>query len=256
MKRNTDYKNAALAALKGNWGKAVLATVIYMAVMYIAIGPMTFNNVKMQAYARENVPQVSSGVGIGTAMRQAVEASLSLSQDPEYISMQSKARGSSALYYLLLFFVFMPLTVGFVNAFLKLLVQGDNEVPQNMYQIAKKNYWHKVWTMFLANVFVFLWSLLLIIPGIIKMFSYSMTAFIVEEHPELSANEAIDRSRAMMKGHKFDLFWLALSFIGWMILCIFTFGIGYLWLMPYMQTSIAGFYEDVKADYEINGGLI
>ena len=256
MKRNTDYKNAALAALKGNWGKAVLATVIFMAVVYIAIGPFTYNTVKLQNYTRENLPQVSSGMSIGSAMREAMEASLTLAQDPEYMAMQSKANGSMALYYLLLFFVVLPLSLGLANSFLKLLVQGDNAVPENMYQIATKNYWHKVWGLFLMTLFIFLWSLLLVIPGIVKMFSYSMTPYILEEHPELSANEAIDRSRAMMKGHKFDLFWLILSFIGWMILCLFTFGIGYLWLVPYMETSIGAFYEDVKADYEINGGLI
>ena len=60
----------------------------------------------------------------------------------------------------------------------------------------------------------------------------------------------------MMKGHKFDLFWLYLSFIGWILLSILTLGIGLLWLAPYMQTAMAAFYEDVKADYERNGGLI
>ena len=54
----------------------------------------------------------------------------------------------------------------------------------------------------------------------------------------------------------FDLFWLYLSFIGWGILCLFTAGIGFLWLGPYIETSVAAFYEDVKADYELNGGLI
>ena len=256
MKRNTDYKNAALAALKGNWGKAVLATVIFMAIMYLAMGPFLYNTVKMQTYARENLPQVSSGMSLGSAMREAMEASLSLAQDPEYLEMQSKANGSMALYYLMLFFVILPLGVGFANAFLKLLVQGDSALPENMYKLATKNYWHKVWGMFLMTVFIFLWSLLLIIPGIIKCFSYAMTPYILEEHPELSANEAIDHSRAMMKGHKFDLFWLILSFIGWLILSCFTFGLGFFWLIPYMQTSIASFYEDVKADYEVNGGLI
>ena len=256
MKRNTDYKNAALAALKGNWGKAVLATVIFMAVMYIAIGPFTYHTVKLQTYTRENLPQVSSGLSIGSAMREAMEASLALAQDTEYMAMQSKANGSMGLYYLLLFFIVMPLSVGYANAFLRLLVQGDNALAENSYKIATKNYLHKVWGMFLMTIFIFLWSLLLFIPGIIKMFSYAMTPYILEEHPELSANEAIDHSRAMMKGHKFDLFWLCLSFIGWMILCFFTLGIGYLWLVPYMQTSVAGFYEDVKADYELNGGLI
>ena len=255
MKRNTDYKNAALAALKGNWGKAVLATVIYMAIMYIAMGPYVYNTVKLQNYVRESLPQVSSSISFSTAIRQSREASLSLAQDSEYIAMQSKTSGSMGLYYLLLFFIVLPLGVGFLNAFRKLLVQGDNELPGNMYKLATSNYWHKVWGMFLVMLFTFLWSLLFIIPGIVKCFSYSMTPFILEEHPELGANEAIDHSRAMMKGHKFDLFWLILSFIGWGFLCLFTFGIGYLWLVPYMDTSISAFYEDVKADYEVNGGL-
>jgi uncharacterized membrane protein len=255
MKRNTDYKNAALAALKGNWGKAVLATVIYMAIMYIAMGPYVYNTVKLQNYVRESLPQVSSSISFSTAIRQSMEASLSLAQDSEYIAMQSKTSGSMGLYYLLLFFIVLPLGVGFLNSFRKLLVQGDNELPGNMYKLATSNYWHKVWGMFLVMLFTFLWSLLFIIPGIVKCFSYSMTPFILEEHPELGANEAIDHSRAMMKGHKFDLFWLILSFIGWGFLCLFTFGIGYLWLVPYMDTSISAFYEDVKADYEVNGGL-
>ena len=255
MKRNTDYKNAALAALKGNWGKAVLATVIYMAIMYIAMGPYVYNTVKLQNYVRESLPQVSSSISFSTAIRQSMEASLSLAQDSEYIAMQSKTSGSMGLYYLLLFFIVLPLGVGFLNAFRKLLVQGDNELPGNMYKLATSNYGHKVWGMFLVMLFTFLWSLLFIIPGIVKCFSYSMTPFILEEHPELGANEAIDHSRAMMKGHKFDLFWLILSFIGWGFLCLFTFGIGYLWLVPYMDTSISAFYEDVKADYEVNGGL-
>ena len=198
MKRNTDYKNAALAALKGNWGKAVLATVIYMAIMYIAMGPYVYNTVKLQNYVRESLPQVSSSISFSTAIRQSMEASLSLAQDSEYIAMQSKTSGSMGLYYLLLFFIVLPLGVGFLNAFRKLLVQGDNELPGNMYKLATSNYWHKVWGMFLVMLFTFLWSLLFIIPGIVKCFSYSMTPFILEEHPELGANEAIDHCRAMM----------------------------------------------------------
>jgi uncharacterized membrane protein len=254
MKRNTDYKNASLAALKGNWGKAVLATVIYVAIMYIAMGPMLYNQTKLRAFIRENVPQMST-MSIGS-MRQVAEATLSLAQDPEYLDLQSKARGASGIYYLMWFLIVMPLTVGYMSAFRLLLVQGDREVPSNMYKIATKGYWHKVWGMLLMYIFTFLWSLLFIIPGIVKMFSYAMTPYILEEHPELSANEAIDHSRAMMKGHKFDLFWLYLSFIGWGILSLFTFGIGGLWLGPYVQGAHAAFYEDVKADYEVNGGLV
>ena len=82
-----------------------------------------------------------------------------------------------------------------------------------------------------------------------------MTPYILDENPELGASEAIHRSRMMMKTHKFDLFWLYLSFIGWWLLCILTCGIGFLWLEPYFQTAKAAFYEEVKADYALNGGL-
>ena len=77
-----------------------------------------------------------------------------------------------------------------------------------------------------------------------------MTPFILAEKPELSANEAIELSMKMMEGHKMEFFMLWLSFIGWSILGILTLCIGYLWLVPYMYTATAAFYEDVKADYE------
>jgi uncharacterized membrane protein len=99
------------------------------------------------------------------------------------------------------------------------------------------------------GIFIALWTCLFILPGIVKAFSYAMTPFILEDRPELSANEAIDLSRAMMKGHKFDLFYLYLGFIGWALLCLLTLGIGFLWLAPYMQSAEAAFYEEVKAEY-------
>jgi len=94
--------------------------------------------------------------------------------------------------------------------------------------------------------FVMLWSLLLVIPGIVKMFSYSMAYFILKDNPEIGAMEAITRSKRMMNGYKGKLFFLYLSFIGWGLLCILSFGIGLLWLLPYMLQSMANFYEDVK----------
>jgi len=245
MKTNTEYKNAALAALKGNWAKAVLVSVVYVAILYFAMGPYIINTVKMETYMVENMASVSSDLGSAMAML----------QDPEYLALQQKTAGWSAVYILMYIFVILPLMVGLANAFLRLLTRGENDLLGNTYRIATKNYWHKVWGMFLMYLFIVLWSFLFIIPGIIKVFSYSMTPYILEENPELSANEAIDRSRAMMKGHKFDLFWLFLSFIGWFFLSLLTLGIGGLWLGPYMQTATAAFYEDVKADYEVNGGL-
>ena len=135
-------------------------------------------------------------------------------------------------------------------------MHGDNQILVNTFHIGFTNYWRNVWSMLLVSIFTVLWSLLFIIPGIIKLFSYAMTPYIIVDNPELTANEAIDRSRMMMRGHKFDLFWLYLGFIGWFFLCILTCGIGFLWLTPYVEAAKAAFYEEVKADYAIHGGLI
>ena len=92
--------------------------------------------------------------------------------------------------------------------------------------------------------------MLLFIPGIIKSISYSQTSFILKDYPELKNNEAIELSMAMMEGHKFDYFYLMLTFIGWFFLGILTLGIGLLWVNPYYATASAHFYEYVKEDYE------
>lgn len=98
----------------------------------------------------------------------------------------------------------------------------------------------------LMQVFIALWSLLFLIPGIVKSYSYAMTMYILNDHPEMSASEAITESRKMMNGHKAELFVLHLSFLGWIILSSFTFGILLLYVMPYMQATSAAFYEKLK----------
>ena len=99
---------------------------------------------------------------------------------------------------------------------------------------------------FLRILFTALWSLLFIIPGIIKGLSYAMTPFILEEHPELTASQAIKASMKLMDGHKMDLFILGLSFIGWQILACLTAGVGFLFLNPYMNAAYAAFYRDIS----------
>ena len=98
----------------------------------------------------------------------------------------------------------------------------------------------------LEFIFITLWTLLFIVPGIIKSFSYSMAYYILKDNPDIGANEAITRSRKMMAGHKGKLFGLYLSFIGWCLLCCLSLGIGFLWLSPYINLSVANFYEDLK----------
>ena len=107
---------------------------------------------------------------------------------------------------------------------------------------------------FLRSLYTFLWSLLFIIPGIVKSYSYAMTPYLMIDNPDMTASEAINASKEMMDGHKADLFWLDLTFIGWDILANFTFGlghtslrlgIGHLLLNPYKNAARAAFYRDL-----------
>lgn len=97
----------------------------------------------------------------------------------------------------------------------------------------------------LTSIFTFLWSLLLIIPGIIASYRYAMAPFIQAEHPEYTASESINASKQMMDGHKWELFCLDFSFIGWSLLCIFTLGIGNLFLSAYTSAAHAAFYREL-----------
>lgn len=100
-------------------------------------------------------------------------------------------------------------------------------------------------------VFTILWLLLLIIPGIVAAISYSMTYFIMVDDKEIDAMSAIDKSKVMMDGYKMKYFRLILYYLGFSVLCIFTLGIGFLWLFPYIQVTNAKFYDDVKREYLI-----
>lgn len=99
----------------------------------------------------------------------------------------------------------------------------------------------------LTSIFTFLWSLLLIVPGIIKAISYSQAFYILAEHPEMSGKEALDESIAMMDGHKMDYFVLWLSFIPWLLLVSITCGLAILYVGPYMEATFTNFYLAIKS---------
>ena len=213
--KSRDYKRQAKASLKGNWGAAVFATFVVFVISAICATPNTY-------------------YGLKSGAAQAVT-----------LDLTRMLFGIMSATLLLEIFLLYPLEVGFANAFKKLHVEGDAELAENTFRLGFKNYSHIVLGILHMAVLTLLWTLLLIIPGIIKSFSYAMTPFILVDRPELSTREAIHESRRMMKGRKWDLFCLVLSFIGWIILGIFTLFIGYLWLVPYMQTSFAAFYQNI-----------
>ena len=139
-----------------------------------------------------------------------------------------------------------PLSLGIATFFLR-MVQGDDSPPTSIFD-GFQNFGTALAAYLLSSVLILLWALLLIIPGIIAGLSYSQTFYILSEEPQLSAMDAINKSKAMMEGHKMRLFLLCLVFFGMAILCLATLGIGFLWLSPYISTVMANFYQEVKGE--------
>ena len=108
------------------------------------------------------------------------------------------------------------------------------------------DFWSAFKVTFLVGLYTFLWSLLFIIPGIVKTYAYSMSMYILAENKGKGARECIKESMEMTYGHKMELFVLSLSFIGWSLLGVLTLGIGYIWIIPYMQATFTNAYKSLK----------
>ena len=140
----------------------------------------------------------------------------------------------------------LPLGWGFVVYFLN-LIRNDNTDYERLFD-GYKDFIRIFLTEFLVNLATGIGMILLIIPGLIIGSGLVMTGFILKDDKEISAVDAMKKSWEMTDGHKGALVLLFLSFLGWIILSIFTLGIGMLFLYPYMQTALAHCYEDLKAE--------
>jgi uncharacterized membrane protein len=137
------------------------------------------------------------------------------------------------------------LLLGFSQYFLN-FKRGNNPKPEDVFS-GFRNLGSSIALYFIMLIFILLWSLLLLIPGIIAGIRYSMSFYALCDNPDSGAMNALNKSKELMKGNKMQLFLLWLSFLGWAVCCIFTFGIGFLWLIPYMALSMVHFYEEMTA---------
>ncbi|MEI6092135.1 MAG: DUF975 family protein [bacterium] len=139
-----------------------------------------------------------------------------------------------------------PLYFGFFGYFMKIKRQ-EPAVLENLFD-GFKRFIPSFLLYLLMTIYILLWALLLVVPGIIAALSYSQAFFILIDNPEMSSADAIKKSKAMMHGHKWNYFVMMLSFIGWGILAILTCGIGYLWLTPYIMETLVNFYDELKTE--------
>jgi uncharacterized membrane protein len=159
---------------------------------------------------------------------------------------QTKSAVFVTLGFLVALLVACNLQFGFEVAMLRFRRGREDSVNEMLAAGFKEDYGRVLGISLLRAVFICLWALLLIVPGIIKAYAYSMTAYIAEDNPELGPKECIDQSKIMMQGHKMDLFLLDLSYIGWILLGFLSLGIGFLWISPWMEMAHIRFYEELK----------
>ena len=141
--------------------------------------------------------------------------------------------------------LFAPaMTIGFCLMYLA-LPGGTKPTLGAMFKKADL-FLRALWLMIITSFFITLWSMLLIVPGVIKALSYSMAPYILAEHPDFTASKALNESKRIMNGHKKELFFLALSFIPWFLLCSITFGIAFIYVLPYYNAAVTNFYIAIK----------
>ena len=238
MKYAADFRSIARDALRGKWAISVVVGLIAVLLGGTGSnGPEVKLNIDLSSganvsfeYAGQTI--ISTGGGLNPEVQALIVGSTI------YIALAAIAM--AVIYFLLGSIV----EVGYSRFNLELVDRHD---PSFDSLFAYFSYWRTTAaTRFLQSLYTLLWSLLFIIPGIIAAYSYAMTGYILAEHPELTASEAIERSKQMMSGNRWRLFCLKFSFIGWSILCSFTLGIGNLWLNPYKQAAIAAFYREIS----------
>lgn len=237
MRLAADFRQMARDALKGKWGIAVLVGIVAMLLGAVDGAESKLKmNINLSdadlsfSFAGQNIFSIGGGVGSGVYAWIFGGA----------VFLTIMILIIAALYLILGGIV----SVGYAGFNLNLIDGLDASFAE---VFAYFPYWkNAICTRILTKVYIFLWSLLFVIPGIMASLSYAMTDYILAEHPELPAGEAISRSKEMMEGNRWRLFCLQLSFIGWDILCALTLGIGILFLTPYKQAAITAFYREVS----------
>ena len=221
---SSDLRYQARQTLAGKWGIAVLAGFLAALLGGLVVGSGAGPNQNLEEEELRHIPRVLL----------------------PYIMMLASVGGILGI---VRFIVGGPVKLGYCRFLLKMHDGEDAQVGDLFSRFDR--FGDGFVLSLLTGIYVFLWSLLFVIPGIIKVYAYAMAPFIMEENPNMTAGEAITASRELMDGHKFDLFCLVLSFIGWDLLNLLTLGIGSLWLIPYKNAAEAAFYRAIAGRPEI-----
>ncbi len=242
--RARDFRQAARDALKGNWIVAIIGGII--ASMF---GGLSNSGVGFTINFNFEMPEIDSGESTATLLASARNVANGGMYDG-VIALLMIFFGVVLVYSIIMFIIGSAVGIGYSEFNLD-LVDGSKPRISSIF-----SRFGQIGTGIRTNLLAFIrifFGILLIIPGIVMSYSYAMRNYVMAEHPELNAREVLRESKRIMKGNRFRLFCLEMSFIGWALLSILTLGVGFLWFVPYQQAAIATFYREVsaEADYRI-----
>ncbi|WP_129688647.1 DUF975 family protein [Gottfriedia acidiceleris] len=221
--RISSIKKTAKNRLSGNWGKAILTLVVFgvlQGLIYLLLnGPVNHHYTGSIFLDLDQQDLIPGGIQTVIEIVNAILNTL--------------------------------LGYGLLVYFIKLIRNEEKSISDIFFYFKSGHQFIRgIIVGFLVTLFTVLWTLLLIIPGIIKAIAYSQVGYILKDYPDMNALDAITLSRRMMDGYKWKFFLLGLSFIGWGLLVIITFGLALFYVAPYFYASQAQFYEEVKEAYE------
>lgn len=238
---SSEIKQRAREALRGNWLSAVIAGIVAS-----FLGASTMNNfvLNIDFNIDQSVPQPDSD-NVATAFNMG--ADLGYNEAWSFlIAIVLGLLAVSFVYSLIMFTIGSAVSVGYSQYNLD-LVDGCGVRVGTLFSCMSQMK-TAIFVKLLTVVYVILGYILLIIPGIMATYSYSMANFVLADNPDMTAREALRESKRIMKGHRWRLFCLEMSFIGLVLISILTVGIGFIWSVPYMNASYAAFYREAKSE--------
>ena len=232
--RSSDFRRAARESLKGNWFVAIIGG--FIASLFGGLN----NAGSFSINFNFEMPEVENNESVASLL--SLPANLGIYDG--VIAMIMIFFAVVMVYSIIMFIIGSAVAVGYSEFNLDIVESVRPRIGSIFSRFGQLK--TAVCARLIMFVRIFIGTMLFIIPGIIMSYSYAMVNFVMAEHPEMTARRALKESKRMMKGNRFKLFCLQLSFIGWVFLSVLTFGIGFFFLVPYQQAALAAFYCDVR----------
>lgn len=231
MWSRAELKYRAKDALRGHYWAAFLVALVFE----LIVSPPTFS-----------IPNLKIEIPVEVFENISIQVSAPSLLAPMLYFILGNALIAFLLMMLLQVFLFLPLGVGYHRYFLS-GAQSCGSIQDILFPFTSGCWFNTVCAMLLQSIYIFLWSLLLLIPGIVKSYAYAMVPYLLAENPSLSPSRAIQLSKEMTHGYKADMFVLDLSFWGWYLLGMLACGIGILFVHPYYRATHAQLYLVLRA---------